>query len=136
MIASITNDQVTANPTRSSSRVAGTRFCDVFQSAAVDKTGLAAGLPGRHEPQIAAAGDAESARLNEAVAAFKKEISMTPAERVRRDVLKSMDLTEEAIKELSPKDRVEVEQKVAIEVARRMKIMDGRSASPVASISG
>ncbi|MFD1786810.1 hypothetical protein ACFSC3_04415 [Sphingomonas floccifaciens] len=60
-------------------------------------------------------------KLRNALAAFRKEASMTPAERARRDVLESMDLTEEAIEAMTPEQRKATEDKIAAEVARRMR---------------
>ncbi len=75
-------------------------------------------------------------RLDQALASFRKELSLTPAERVRRDVLKTMELTEEAIEALPPKERVEIEQKVAREVARQMAIMNRRSTGAAHAADG
>ncbi|WP_242194945.1 hypothetical protein [Sphingomonas hankookensis] len=80
--------------------------------------------PVRESEQTTAV-NADTDRLDAALAAFKKKMSMTPAERVRRDVLKSMNLTEEAVEALPPEERAEIEQKVAMEVARRVKVMEG-----------
>lgn len=130
MIRSIGNDQTTVGTPSSGTRPAATHFAEVFGSlTANDPTASPPSVTTRSSSagnHASAAEEAtESATLKEALAAFKKELSMTPAERVRRDVLKSMDLTEEAIETLPPKERAEVEQKVAMEVARRMKIMQG-----------
>ncbi len=132
MIRSIGNDLTTIAARASIVPTSATPFADLFGS--LGASGSAA--PGSSFTTRHAAADdsgrateeaAESAKLNEAVAAFKKELSLTPAERVRRDVLKSMDLTEQAIEALPPKQRVETEEKIAREVARRMEIMHGRT---------
>lgn len=60
------------------------------------------------------------AKLREALEAFRKESTLTPAERTRREVLKAMDLTEEAIEAMPPEKRAAIEEKIAEEVARRM----------------
>lgn len=140
MIGAIGNDLTTTRRTGNASSGNGTAdFADAFQSATIAATASPASFRvshGRSAETGPTVEETESNKLNEAIAAFKKELSLTPAERVRRDVLKSMDLTEEAIEALPPEKRVEVEQRVAMEVARRMKIMDGRSASPVAATFG
>ncbi|MDJ0275829.1 hypothetical protein QLH51_03280 [Sphingomonas sp. 2R-10] len=61
---------------------------------------------------------------------------MTPAERMRRDVLKSMNLTEEAIEALPAEERVETEERIAREVARRMEIMTGGLDRPASVAAG
>ncbi|MHA6723493.1 hypothetical protein [Sphingomonas sp. RS2018] len=61
------------------------------------------------------------AKLNGARDAFRKETSLTPAQRARRDVLDAMDLTEEAIKAMPPEQQGDIEQTIATEVARRLR---------------
>lgn len=128
MIGSITNKLTGSDAPTTSARPAGTRFSDAFQAATAEDTTSTALFATRHTATVEPDDSPENARLKEAVAAFKKELSLTPAERVRRDVLKNMDLTEEAIEALPAEKRVEVEQKVAMEVARRMKVMRGGEA--------
>ena len=59
------------------------------------------------------------ANLDEALAAFEKEARMTPQQRIRRDVLKDQNLTEEALEAMPPDQRKAVEDKIAPEIARR-----------------
>jgi hypothetical protein len=134
MIGAIGNDLTTTRRTGNAFYGNGAAdFADAFQSATIAATASPASFRTGHA-RSAETGptveEDESNRLNEAIAAFKKELSLTPAERVRRDVLKSMDLTEEAIDAMPAKERVEIEQKVAMEVARRMKVMRGGEAGP------
>ncbi|KQN79894.1 hypothetical protein ASE90_16335 [Sphingomonas sp. Leaf67] len=135
MLDAITNRSTAANPSRTTALPSGgTGFAAAFRSVLAGHDEPATGGTTRHEGKIAT-DDADRARLDEAVAAFKKELSLTPAQRVRRDVLKIMDLTEEAIEALPPKERVEAEQKVAMEVARRMKTMQGGAATQASMTS-
>lgn len=134
MIGAIGNDLTTTRRTGNAFPGNGAAdFADAFQSATIAATASPASFRTSHA-RSAETGptveETESNKLNEAIAAFKKELSLTPAERVRRDVLKSMDLTEEAIDAMPAKERVEIEQKVAMEVARRMKVMRGGEAGP------
>lgn len=133
MINALGSDRITMPTTRSGMTASGTAsFAATFDTLTAPSFTVSRPAPVR-ESERATAATADTDRLDAALAAFRKELSLTPAERVRRDVLKSMDLTEEAIEALPPKERVEVEQKVAMEVARRMKIMQGGSAAAAGS---
>lgn len=68
------------------------------------------------------------AKLNDAIAHFKKEASLTPAQRARRDVLKTMNLTEDAIKAMSPEQQKATEQKIADAVAERLRLNEAGKA--------
>ncbi len=138
MLDAITNRSMATDPSRTTAPPAsGAGFAAAFRSVVAGHGEPAAGRTSQPERKTAT-DDADRARLDEAVAAFKKELSLTPAQRVRRDVLKSMNVTEAAIEALPPKERVEIEQKVAMEVARRMKILQGGTAVavPMASLLG
>lgn len=90
------------------------------------KSDRPAGAPSLRPPAPAQG----SAKLDAALAAFRKEATMTPAERVRREVLKDMKLTEDALKAMPAEQRQSLEKTIAEEVARRMKArgIDGGSA--------
>lgn len=125
MIAAIGPDRTTTPAMRSALAPSGAAsFAAAFEAVTAPSFAISRPSPLR-EREGAATANADTDRLDAALAAFKKEMSLTPAERVRRDVLKSMALTEEAIETLPPEERAEVEQKVAMEVARRMKAMQG-----------
>lgn len=79
--------------------------------------------PKASEPAAPHPADAGT-KLQDALAAFRKEATLTPAERARRDVLAKMDLTEEAIEAMSPEMRKATEEKIAAEVARRLAILE------------
>ncbi len=83
-------------------------------------------VPARHStaPSENASPADAGTKLQEALAAFRKEATMTPAERARRDVLEKMDLTEDAIEAMSPEQRKATEDKIAAEVARRLAIAE------------
>lgn len=133
MINALGSDRMTMPTTRSGMTASGTAsFAATFDTLTAPSFTVSRPAPVR-ESERATPATADTDRLDAALAAFRKELSLTPAERVRRDVLKSMDLTEEAIEALPPKERVEAEQKVAMEVARRMKIMQGGSAAAAGS---
>jgi hypothetical protein len=74
---------------------------------------------------LSSAPAADTAPFDDALATFRKEASMTRQERIRRDVVKAMELTEEAIDAMPPALQKDVEYRVAAEVARRMKVADG-----------
>ncbi|MBW6528544.1 hypothetical protein KZ813_17005 [Sphingomonas sp. RHCKR7] len=57
-----------------------------------------------------------AAKLRAAVEAFKKEASMTPSQRARRDVLKAMKLTEKDLEAMSADERKATEKRIAEEV--------------------
>lgn len=140
MIRSIGNDQSTIGTRPSGTRSSATPFSEVFGSlASTDATASPSSFTVRHTSagrrESVTGETAESTPLKEAIAAFKKELSLTPAERARRDVLKSMDLTEEAIEALPPMERVAVQEKVAMEVARRTRIMQGGNRASIPSIT-
>lgn len=60
-------------------------------------------------------------KMKEAIAAFVKEASLTPAQRIRRDVLKDMKITEDDLKAMPPADRELAEKTIGEEVARRLE---------------
>lgn len=53
---------------------------------------------------------------------FRKEATKTPAERMREQVLKEMELTEDDIKAMSGEERKTVEQQISDEVVRRLRM--------------
>ena len=71
-----------------------------------------------------------SAKLDAALEAFRKEGKMTPAERMRRQVMKEMKITEDDLKAMPPEQRDAPEKKIGEEVALRLKKLgiDGGSA--------
>ncbi|WP_426260347.1 hypothetical protein [Sphingomonas sp. DC1100-1] len=71
-----------------------------------------------------------SAKLDAALEAFRKEGKMTPAERMRRQVMKEMKITEDDLKAMPPEQRDATEKKIGEEVALRLKKLgiDGGSA--------
>ena len=81
-------------------------------------------------------------KLKAAIVAFTKEASMTPAQRIRRDALKDMKLTEDELKAMAPAEREVAEKKIGEEVARRLELLGpgkgaGKQAAeerPVASL--
>lgn len=62
-----------------------------------------------------------SAKLDAALEAFRKEGKMTPAERMRRQVMKEMKITEDDLKAMPPERRDAIEKKIGEEVALRLK---------------
>ncbi len=62
-----------------------------------------------------------SAKLDAALEAFRKEGKMTPAERMRRQVMKEMKITEDDLKAMPPEQRDATEKKIGEEVALRLK---------------
>ncbi|WP_085905801.1 hypothetical protein [Kiloniella majae] len=50
---------------------------------------------------------------DKSVAAFKEIIGQTPGERMRAQVLRSLGLTEDDLKNMSPEDRKKIEEKIA-----------------------
>lgn len=69
----------------------------------------------------ASATAATSTKLAEALEAFRKEGRMTPAERMRRQVMKDMKLTEDDLKAMPPEQRDALEKTIGEEVAMRLK---------------
>ncbi len=65
---------------------------------------------------------AETDRLDAAIAAYRRESTMTPLERARRDVLQDMKLSEEQIAAMPPADREAVEKVIAEAVAKRLRL--------------
>lgn len=61
------------------------------------------------------------AKLDAALEAFRKEGKMTPAERMRRQVMKEMKITEDDLKAMPPEQRDATEKKIGEEVALRLK---------------
>ncbi|WP_421781898.1 hypothetical protein [Kiloniella litopenaei] len=55
----------------------------------------------------------EEGAYDKSVAAFKDIIGQTPGERMRAQVLRSLGLTEEDLKNMSPEDRKKIEEKIA-----------------------
>ncbi|MDP1028308.1 hypothetical protein Q5H91_13880 [Sphingomonas sp. KR1UV-12] len=73
-------------------------------------------------------------KLKAAITAFRKEAALTPAQRIRRDVLKDMKLTEDDLKAMPEAEREVAEKKIGEEVARRLKLIglapdDGKPAN-------
>ncbi|WP_295560790.1 hypothetical protein [uncultured Sphingomonas sp.] len=62
-----------------------------------------------------------SAKLDAALEAFRKEGKMTPAERMRRQVMKDMKITEDDLKAMPPDQRDAMEKTIGEEVALRLK---------------
>lgn len=62
-------------------------------------------------------------RLKTAIESFRKEASLTPAQRMRREVLKSLNLTEDALKAMPEADREAAEKKIGEEIARRLALL-------------
>ncbi|MEH3046796.1 hypothetical protein [Sphingomonas adhaesiva] len=52
-------------------------------------------------------------QLEEALKAFEKEARMTPQQRIRRDVLKEHQLTDESLDAMTPAERKQIEDKIA-----------------------
>lgn len=78
-----------------------------------------------------------TARLQSAIADFRKQAQLTPAQRLakalRQDVLREMKLAEDDIQAMSPDRRAAIERKIGDEVARRMALLgfsgaDGKGA--------
>lgn len=67
------------------------------------------------------------AKLSAAIEAFRKEASLTPAQRIRRDVLKDKDLTEEQLKSMPAEQREIAEKAIGEEVARRLTLTGAAS---------
>jgi hypothetical protein len=57
--------------------------------------------------------DAAAAKSQAEVADFQAYANMTPAQRMRANILASMGLTEDDLKGMDPKQRAAVEQKIA-----------------------
>lgn len=82
-----------------------------------------------------ASNDDTAAKLKEALDDFKKEASMTPAQRARRDVLKSMNLSEDDLKAMPDDRRQAIEKSISDEVARRLQLT-GTHSGQHASMTG
>lgn len=76
-----------------------------------------------------------SSELLDALEAFRKAATMTRHERIRRDVLEAMDLTQEAIDALPPTERKLVEEKVTAEVERRLRVVSGTPVTARSSLA-
>ena len=72
-------------------------------------------------PSASSAPVAAGAKLDAALEAFRKEGKMTPAERMRRQVMKEMKITEDDLKAMPPEQRDATEKKIGEEVALRLK---------------
>ncbi len=57
--------------------------------------------------------DGDESEHDKSVAAFKEIIGQTPGERMRAQVLRSLGLTEDDLKNMSPEDRKKIEEKIA-----------------------
>lgn len=58
---------------------------------------------------------------------FSKWAKMTPAEKIRAQVLESMGLTEESLQAMQPEERAAVEKQIAEEIKRQLGGNDGKS---------
>lgn len=118
-------------------RASSTMFADVMVNATTDA--IAAPIERRKvnsvSPRQTAPEVDEGAKLKAALAAFRKEASLTPAERARRDVLEAMNLTEDAIKAMTPEQQEATERKIAVEVARRLRLADPAATQPSSAIA-
>ncbi|WP_162938133.1 hypothetical protein [Kiloniella sp. EL199] len=57
--------------------------------------------------------EGDQSEHDKSVAAFKDIIGQTPGERMRAQVLRSLGLTEDDLKNMSPEDRKKIEEKIA-----------------------
>jgi hypothetical protein len=69
-------------------------------------------------PPAAIAGGAS---FGDVLDGFLKEARMTPQQRIRRDVLKENNLTEDDLTAMSPAERKAIEDKIAPAIAKRVK---------------
>ncbi|MES2337241.1 MAG: hypothetical protein V4537_03995 [Pseudomonadota bacterium] len=109
----------TAGPP-ATARSAASPFADIFATATAGAS--TPQVEGRRATDVPAVPVDTEADLATALAAFRKEASLTPTQRARRDVIEAMGLSEDASKAMPPEQRETVEAKIAAEVARRLRV--------------
>ena len=62
--------------------------------------------------------------FGDVMSAFTKEARMTPAQRIRRDVLKDHRLTEESLAAMTPAERKVIEDRIAPIIKRRVEVAE------------